>query len=482
MADLTPYSSPWWIDRLSRELSGRAATLQKLDDYYTGAHPLVYAGDKFRNAFGRYFAGWSDNFCSLVVDAVDERLDVEGFRMGSDEEADKDAWRIWQANGLDADSQIAHLEALVKGVSYVLVWPDDEDPETPEITIQDALETIVASDPCGRERLAGWKSWKESDGTTFGTLYLPDRIEKYVQVGKTSGIAVDFKLGSASWARRQVDGETWPLANPFEVVPIVPLVNRPRLRLRGSSEIAEIIPLQNALNKLALDMFVASEYAAFKQRWVTGMEIPDDPDTGKPIEPFRAAVDRLFVAEDPNARFGEFESSDLGNYVKAMETVIQHIASISRTPSHYLLGQMGVFPSGEALRSVETGLVRKAQRRQRWFGESWEEVIRLAFVALDDPRGEVRDSETLWADAETRTEAEHVDAVVKMGSAPIEIPQQILWEQLGLSPQMIERIKELKADEVEPVELPAPLPMPGMMPDPNAPEVPDAMQMPAAPK
>src|SRR5574343_26201 len=113
---LAPHTSAWWIDRLGRVLDARARTMSRLDDYYRGRHPLLYAGTKYRAAFGNLFAGFSDNFCALVADSVEERLDVEGFRMGSDRDlaADTDAWRIWQANGMDAWSQIAHLEALVK--------------------------------------------------------------------------------------------------------------------------------------------------------------------------------------------------------------------------------------------------------------------------------------------------------------------------------------------------------------------------------
>src|ERR1035437_1631528 len=83
---IEPFSSPWWIERLSRELDARSAPMRRLDDYYRGRHPLLYAGSKFRAAFGNLFSGFADNFCSLVADAVDERLDVEGFRLGSDKD------------------------------------------------------------------------------------------------------------------------------------------------------------------------------------------------------------------------------------------------------------------------------------------------------------------------------------------------------------------------------------------------------------
>lgn len=457
MADID--TSAWWLERLGRELDGRQARMARLDDYYRGAHPLLYASSKYRQAFGNLFSGFADNFCSLVVDAVEERLDVEGFRMGADRDiaADADAWHIWQRNGLDSWSGVAHTEALVKSASYALVWADEDESDEVEITIQDALEMAVGLDRTHHDVIAAMKRWREDDDAVFATLYLPDRIEKWEQTPASRSWANQYGYAVDGWSPRRVPGEPWPLPNPLGEVPVVPLVNRPRLDGSGQSEIASVIPLQNALNKLFLDMLVAAEYAAFPQRYATGIELLDDPDTGKPINPFRSEAGSLWTTEGPTV-FGQFAVADLAPYVKAIETTIQHVASITRTPPHYLLGQAGAFPSGESLKATETGLVAKARRRQRSFGESWEQVIRLAFRVLGDARGEIEDSETIWRDPETRTESEHVDAVVKMGSDPIGIPSEALWEDLGKTPQQIARYKQMKADEAE-AENPTPNPM-----------------------
>src|SRR5699024_12076595 len=44
--------------------------------------------------------GWA----RLYVDALTERLDLEGFRMAGNSEADETLWQWWQANFLDVDS------------------------------------------------------------------------------------------------------------------------------------------------------------------------------------------------------------------------------------------------------------------------------------------------------------------------------------------------------------------------------------------
>ena len=76
---------------------------------------------------------------------LEERLDVDGFRLSRDEPADRELWRIWQANRLDEGSQQAHLDALVHGCSYVMVW-SSIDPRTPRISIQTARQSAVERD------------------------------------------------------------------------------------------------------------------------------------------------------------------------------------------------------------------------------------------------------------------------------------------------------------------------------------------------
>jgi hypothetical protein len=192
-------------------------------------------------------------------------------------------------------------------------------------------------------------------------------------------------------------------------------------------------------------MIVASEYAAFPQRWVTGIDIPvfpeGSPQAGQPLPQwmqFVSGADRMFVSEKPDTHFGNFVVSDLGIYVKAIELLIQHVAAQTRTPPHYLLGSSGAFPSGESLKATETGLVAKVRRKQLTFGEGWEETIRLAFeIEGNSKRAEDWSCETIWKNPESRSTAEIVDAAVKLAS--IGVPRPSLWEYVGFSPQQIER-------------------------------------------
>jgi hypothetical protein len=245
------------------------------------------------------------------------------------------------------------------------------------------------------------------------------------------------------------------IPNPLGVVPVVELKNQPRILGDGRSEIETIINLQDAANKLIVDMLVAAEYSAFRQRWVTGLDIPTDA-SGNPVEPFEAAVDRLWQTNSPDAKFGEFQQTDLGHYVNAIELLVQHVASQSRTPFHYFLLNGGQAPSGESIQSAEAGLISKARRRQRSFEEGWEEAMRIAFLIKNDTeRGEAYDAEVIWSDPAYRSQSALVDSLIKLDA--LGVPRKQLWSDAGYTPQQIARFEEMLEEQremfaVEPAE------------------------------
>src|SRR5690606_14649410 len=162
-----------------RELANRQAHMRLMDDYYTGNHPLPFvtkAHDaKMRDEFRGLLEDARSNFMRLVIDAVEERLRVEGFRrtVEGEEVTDREALAIWQANQMGAESQVAFIEALVKGVSYLSVWVGDDG--EPTIAVEDPEQTIVAYEPGTnyRRRLAALKLWvDEWTGERRANLYL----------------------------------------------------------------------------------------------------------------------------------------------------------------------------------------------------------------------------------------------------------------------------------------------------------------------
>lgn len=430
----------------------RSQVMRAMDDYYRGDHPLPFVTPahrpKMRNEFRGLLEASRSNFMRLVVDAVEERMKIEGFRLSaqSTQQADADSWKIWQANQLDSESQIAMVESLVKGVSYLSVWPGDP---YPTIAVEDPIQTIVAYAPGAgfRQRQAALKVWiDEWTGDFRANVFLSDAIYKFSRPGSSPTNPV---YGTLAGERPQqqiwlpLEDPDFEVANPFGVVPLVPIRNRPRLLMEGESEIYDVIPSQDRINGELFMRGLAGYMGAHRQRWVTGLKMYDD-GSGVEQEPFDAAIDKVWQAEDPAVQFGDFQQTDLGGYIKAIEQDVLHIAVTTRTPRHYLF-QEGQSPSGDAIQSAEAGLVKKCMRKMRPWGEGFEEALNLARMMAGQGEAAV-DSEIVWANPEVQTEAEITDATIKQYQAGL-IPWEAALAKLGYSQTEIARFTAMQTQE-----------------------------------
>ncbi|MEG8275767.1 phage portal protein [Streptomyces sp. AHA2] len=434
---LEPESPDWWLERLWTQLQERCKYADTMRQYYSGDHPLPMIQEKARSAFQRLLKQSRSNYTGLVVDATAERIQVDGFRFGDEDVGDQEAWRIWQASSMDADSDLLITEAVKVGRAFALVAPNPNDASTPIITAEDATQAIVAYQPGSRrQRAAGLKTWVDDwTGQLMATLYLPDGLYKFQAPKPVQGVA------KPSWERRAVAGEPWPAPNSMGVVPLVEIQNRPDLLGEAHSEIEDVLDVQDRINKTLIDRMMAQEFSAFRQRWMTGYEVPVD-DNGQPIEPFKAAVDRLWVIEDEGVKVGEFSATDLGPYLASIEADVQHMAARTRTPAQYLLGKLSNV-NGETLKATESGLVAKVRQRCRPLGEGLEEVVRLYLKAAGDTR-DLASIEVIWHNPEFRTEGELVDALLKMST--LGVPHEALWERWGASQTEIAQWQQLRTD------------------------------------
>jgi SPP1 Gp6-like portal protein len=457
----------WWLERLYGALAARAPRLATYNAYYEGRHPLHFASPQFEKYWAQQYSSMADNWCQVVVDSKSERLVVRGIRIG-EEAADKDLWRVWQINGLDADSGLAFVDAIAGCQAYALVWGDPDDDDTPVVSFESAEEAIIAYEPGSRrKKLAGLKCWRdEYTGDEFATLYLPDWVWRFEKKG---GVVPDIlprdpDLGSplawggpGAWELREVRGEPNPMPNPMGEVPLAELPNRSRLARDPVSEIANVIPLQDAINTVWTHLLTASDFASFPQRVVMGMQLPKKPvqnENGdvvgqEPIDLEKFAVDRVLWFEGPDAKIGSWPAANLENYTKLLETAVGHIAAQTRTPQHYLIGKMANL-SGEALKAAETGLVSTVYEKQLYFGEAIKDMARLIALAQDNlgKAQDLREASVIWKDPESRSLAELADSLGKQ-AVMLHVPDEALWREYGYTDIQIEEFYRMRARQDE---------------------------------
>lgn len=430
------------IRKLAMKLDIATVELDRYDRYFEGKVPLAFLAPEIAEATKDRLKPLTVPWPRVVVQAIKERLNVTGFRIG---EADEPAlWSIWQRNNLDECSGYAHQDALIHGRSFVLVWVDDQG--RARITVESAHQCWVQFVPGSPVRQYGIRRWKDEDDKGRLDLYLPDKIVRFRSAGN---VVDDALLAESNFERFDT------IANPLGVVPLIPLVNRPRnMTPHGTSELADLLPLFDALSKLLTDMMIGSEFTALPRRWATGFPLPEKlDDQGKPTgevdmsKAFDPLAGRTWASEDPNTSFGQLPGSGLDGFTNGLRALTEALAAAACLPPHYLGISTANPASADAIRSSEAALVAKVRERQRSYEGAWEEAMRLA-VMVDtgkpDPRLDAL--EVTWADPETRTIAQQADAALKLVAAGI-LPPDAALEMIGYTATQIERFRTMRPAE-----------------------------------
>ena len=432
------YTPDEWVTALEDRLSAQARDAQKWSRYYEGTQALSYMAPELVKEIGDRIRPVVLNWPRLVVDSLEERLDVEGFRYGSDAAADGRLWEWWQANDMDEQSQMGHVDALAAARSFVIVGSGD-DHETPVITVESPEQVTLDFDPRTRLVRAAWKRWNDpAAGMDFGTLYLPDATVSLERPSR----------GSLAGGWRETGRDEHRLGR----VPVVPLVNRPRvLAPLGVSELVDVTPLSDAACKVATDMMVSAEFHAMPRRWVVGMTADDFTDAeGNRISEWSKVAGRIWAAGGlpSEVAMGQFPEANLSNFHETINSLAKLVASMAGLPPHALGMATDNPASADAIRSSEARLVKRAERRQRSFGGAWEQVMRLCLLVVDgEVPTEARSLATVWRDASTPTVAQKADAAVKTFTSGISTRRQAR-EDYGYSASQIARMEVEDSDAV----------------------------------
>ncbi len=404
-----------FLQWLEQEENERAAKYAMFRDYYEGEHQTQLTARMRKFLELKANQEFNLNFCPIVVDALAEKLKVARFEC----EGQTDVFTVWcKANRLDALQAVVHLAAIRDGDTYVLVeW--DNDASLPRFTHESAYDGahgmhVVYSDERRTEPMVAIKRWTVTSGAEVKTrrvnLYYPDRIEKYTDAGT-----------GHDWLPYEEDDQPWPIPWPFGI-PVIHFRNKDQGYSYGESELEDVIPVQNGLNKTFIDLLSAADTTGFRNFWMTG----DDPSD------IKTAPGSWFYSTRPEAKIGALDPADISGLIALKDSVAADIAKMTRTPLSFfqLTGQVA---AQGTLKEQRAGLIAKARDRQAVFGNAWEDVLVLA-RRLHNAYGtgrldESQPVDTVWQDdekPEPRELAEVVELLNRAAAASTKTKVQLL--------------------------------------------------------
>ena len=206
------------LDELWQELDRTQLRDDVYERYATGTQPLAWVSPESRKALGQRMPRMASNLCSLAVSSLTERLRIVGF-------SDSEAYRLFCASDLDQLASRAMYDALLYSRSFILVWSADGKAVA---SVEDPRMCAVLRDVATRVPTSGIKRWSTKTHT-HAMVYLPDRVEHWVANAPNAGVA-----GMVL---------TEVIEHDLQMIPLVVIDN-------GRSEIDDLMPLVDALNKL----------------------------------------------------------------------------------------------------------------------------------------------------------------------------------------------------------------------------------------
>jgi hypothetical protein len=403
-------------------------------NYYDGDQPIVYATDQLNDYFRQLTAKFVENWCAPVIDAVRERIRLRGFDCTKGNEAASELLEeLMESGGLGLEAQDVHTAAFTAGEGFLIATPDEDDASEVEVYANDPRSVHAFYDPRHpkRLRMAAKEFEDELSGFWYMTLYYADRLEHYRSRQPAKPKEAREYIPLPDDEGRAVEAHDWGR---------VPVFHFRRLRRRIMGELAgRVRPQQDMVNKLLADMMVASEFAGFRQRYAL---------TNADLSDLEAGAMQLWKIplgdpEDGQPQVGQFEVTELKNFLDGRTALAEGMAIISHTPKHYMTG--ATTPSGEALIAMDAPLTKKCGAYVEGFSAEWR-AFAVFYCHLRHVELKGSDVTPLWDDPNI-AQPETTSNVVRNYTAAQMPLQTALREEAKWTPKQLERMEEERAEQ-----------------------------------
>ena len=385
------------LGHVIEEWTPLAAEARMYRAYDEGRHELRFATRDFKDKYGSVVASMRENLCPAAISAFTDGLEIEQW---GDDDADIKA----DTEGLDRLADLVHTEAYRTGDAYALVWKNKTGEDVPHFHRADqGLPKVSDDDP---SQLEWWaKPWIDTR-TRYGRLnvYYADRVERFRTANQLPERDQTLPDDARAWVSFDGDGDPDIISHDYGAVPVCWWKqNAPDQHSHGRSILADVVPLQDALNTSLAHLLVVGESVA-KPFWYLLNFQPKNP--GNPLavaQEYRDALgtlqklneeasrrfdpnqQRIFTHDGPGP-FGQLDPSDPRALIEVQDAFALKIARVIGVPSYWFTQTSGQVPSGESLRVLTTRRNSAIGRFQRSATPVWRGLGQLLGMTNVDPK------------------------------------------------------------------------------------------------
>lgn len=387
--------------------------------------------------------GWPE----IIVDALAERIQWEGWTTTS---GDAEFLRgLWLGSDLADQFNRVKLDALCTGVGF-MAFTGAED------AVEEAVTgPVIATAVSSQDATFVWDGRRNRVRAAYSE-----------QVLESGALLRRLYVPSGTWFVEELNGaqeRRW-VPHGHDRCNLVAFPNQLRAgEYLGRSEITSTIRYytQHGMRTI-LGMEYNREIYTTPQKYLVNVlleQVGIDPDAAEEVQRqqgMKAAMTKALVIEPedasewgpegaPEPKVGQFTAAPPTPYIEELRMVAQLVSAQSGVPATYLGFVHDNPPSADAIRASEARLVKRAEDRQRGFGQVLQRDV--AYLCHAIGRGVpdvsfVGSVVPLWRDPSTPTLASSVDAAVKLVQAGIAPPgSEVVWDMVGLSAQQRETLK-----------------------------------------
>ena len=308
--------------------------------------------------------------------------------------------KIWRDNEMDIEAPEIHQKMLTYGDAYLFVGLSDDDDESEDrvdLFFNSPLNVrVLYEEENPRKKRLAIKKWKvgpKNNERIRLNLYYGDVTYKFISKGGKDGAAGNFEV--------YTDDSTDEMGSLVNETGEIPFFHFRTARPYGRPEHKKAYGPQDALTKLITNMMSTSDFAAFPQRWALqeqGTSTDDDldwdagdsdsMDEKNPSELQSQLISgpgRIWPLRNMKA-VGQFNSADVEQFLKPINTFTGLMAAVTATPVSYFLVSLGATAtpaSGESQRKGESPFLSKVNARQLSAEATWQDSLGYGLHLLD---------------------------------------------------------------------------------------------------